>query len=142
MDPLQLDVGASNLWFDRKSPQYHRIRWYPGNFTDENGNRLSSLKLALWGYKEFRDDRDKKFVPVLEKIGILNSAVSNQQNQIETGEIELRFNAQTPQWTENGERNFWSYRFGFLRLYVDDNMDSTRESAGYVYDSLIKLIAN
>lgn len=131
LDPLQLDIGARDSWFERQPPLRHRIKWFPGNFTNERGELVGSLRLALWGYKERKDDRDKKFVPILEKIGILSTSVPNVRVPGRS-EAVYELQAQTPQWVNEGERNFLTYRFGFLRLYEEDSRQPNGEGGGYV----------
>lgn len=74
-------------------------------------------------------DRDKKFVPVLEKIALLNSGVPNPTDRRIEYQV-LDFSPQTPQWIGDGERQFWTYRFGFMRLYAEDQLQPGGEGGG------------
>lgn len=134
LDPMRLDIGNIYTWWTNPIPyQVMPISWYPRNFTNPDLNyldqyvRLSddalyAVQLGLYviGYKEFKDDKLKKFRP--EHRVLCRLATYSNRNTLDYRwrPQEERINLyQVEQWYLNEwERmqDLYSYRFGYLKL--------------------------
>ncbi|KAI1704146.1 AMOP domain-containing protein [Ditylenchus destructor] len=134
LDPMRLDIGNIYDWFKNPVPRsVMPISWYPRNFTNPDLNyldqyvRLSddalyAVQLGLYviGYKEFKDDKLKKFRPDHRILCRLATYSNRNTFDYRWRPQEERINLfQVEQWYLNDwERmnDLYSYRFGYLKL--------------------------
>ncbi|VDP19881.1 unnamed protein product, partial [Soboliphyme baturini] len=116
LDPYDLELGSMDLWYVKNPPLKRDISWYPGNFTDTNFRRMSTLELSLWGYKEWRDDRVMKFIPTLTKLAVINNVNNNQDPTVLKQTYSLASNQLYPSNWLIPVSEAMTYRFGFLKL--------------------------
>ncbi|KRZ23356.1 Uncharacterized protein T4B_12183 [Trichinella pseudospiralis] len=119
LDPYALDLGQIHLWYMKDPPLQRRIRWYASNFTDNQLQRIASLQLSVWGYKERRDDREMKFIPTLNRLSEFITVSNNLDPRDEIGSYTLT--KSTMKWLESIRYELLTYRFGFLKLSVRDD---------------------
>ncbi|KRZ78523.1 Uncharacterized protein T10_9291 [Trichinella papuae] len=119
LDPYALDLGQIHLWYMKDPPLQRRIRWYASNFTDNQLQRIASLQLSVWGYKERRDDREMKFIPTLNRLSEFITVSNTLDPRDEIGSYTLT--KSTMKWLESIRYELLTYRFGFLKLSVRDD---------------------
>ncbi|KRZ15989.1 Uncharacterized protein T11_12230 [Trichinella zimbabwensis] len=119
LDPYALDLGQIHLWYMKDPPLQRRIRWYASNFTDNQLQRIASLQLSVWGYKERRDDREMKFIPTLNRLSEFITVSNTLDPRDEIGSYTLT--KSTMKWLQSIRYELLTYRFGFLKLSVRDD---------------------
>ncbi|KRY37471.1 Uncharacterized protein T01_3882 [Trichinella spiralis] len=137
LDPYALDLGQIHLWYMKDPPLQRRIRWYASNFTDNQLQRIASLQLSVWGYKERRDDREMKFIPTLNRLSEFITVSNNLDPREEIGSYTLT--KSTMKWLESIRYELLTYRFGFLKLSVRDDTQPYSEGTS-VWSHPIPLI--
>lgn len=123
LDPFGLSVDSIADWFRNPPPKTLTIRWYPGNFTDQNGQIIGTLELTLYGYRESNDQLSQKYTNTLTPLCVIASVQNQLTNPLLAPGTMVQNSYQiivplNPQWIGNGQSQMWSYSFGVLKLGV------------------------
>jgi len=139
LDPHGLIVDNIVDWFRNPPPTSLNIRWYPGNFTDQNNQLIQNLQLTVYGYKEAQDEQSHKFANTFKKLVILNENVDNSfayGGQGGGGGVMsnvtkmLNIMALRGGSLKSDQDDLYSFSFGVLKLEIPEKSMSKQQGQG------------